>query len=226
MVAKKKTAKKKKAGKKGAPKKATKKKTAKKKTAKDKKDKSTDNAGNEDPGTSEASKREKTTIDALKSLTGEKAQPLEVTDTLKGHKKRVRGPDKQPRKPRSDRGEKRDPVLDEKQAAQVTGEPAAQVQPQVTPAAKAYLITKAFAVTADNTIFRLLPPKMTQMERQSMIDVWSPVVEIYADSLFASPWFPAALVSVGVMTPRIGAKWQARKQRKKSPSTPHKVDSA
>jgi len=122
--------------------------------------------------------------------------------------KRTRGPDKHPRKPRSDKGKKKtEPEsVEDNPDHGVMDENSAVVLPAGTLSkpsrAKAELTTKGFVLLADQ-ITRLTPPRLSTDEKDLLIETWVDIIELHQDDIFSSPYFAAGLTTASIFLPRI-----------------------
>jgi len=127
--------------------------------------------------------------------------------------KKTRGPDKKPRKPRADKGLKKDP----EQEPEPEADPhAALVQKVVPPDAmaeaarlsrlKASKTTAGLILTADYAVCRtLLPPRLKEDEKEYLIEMWVDIIEENHDVWFSDPKVLATIGTIGVFAPRVGA---------------------
>lgn len=148
-------------------------------------------------------------VKASTVVTAQSVQPLDPALAGTGvqqpgpAEKKTRGPDKQPRKKRSDAKPEPEPEkkLHEVAATDpIVGQP---VQVDVS-MVEAEMIARAFVVTFDMSFCKICPPALSKTEQKTLIDVWTPIVYLYQGQM--SPWVPAALLTLGIATPRLVAK--------------------
>ena len=120
-----------------------------------------------------------------------------------------RGPDRAPRKTRSDRGVKKTTPAEEAEAekAEIKSELQEQVEQDaeavvtLSPEVRAQLLTRALVTTIDVTICGLLKPHLTAAEKAVLVDAWHPVIFFHLDRL-GGVWGLALVTTVLVFTPR------------------------
>jgi hypothetical protein len=115
-------------------------------------------------------------------------------------------------RPRKQRSDKSGSTAD--QTAEMQPGISSDVPQQPTPPAEPSGPTKterarasATALIATGSVLcgYFLPPSFSQAEAETLIEVWSPVLEMY-ESEISDPRVVAAIVSAGIMIPRIAAK--------------------
>ena len=122
--------------------------------------------------------------------------------------KKMRGPDLQPRKKRSDA--KPDSDLE------VIAQPVPVIDPATGPEQVfdavmelARVNTTAFVVTFDVMFCGWAPPRLTEKDKKMLIEVWVPLV--YANDGKIPAWLPAGLVTLGIMAERLITKFSKKK---------------
>jgi len=161
-------------------------------------------------------KNKKKTVKASKDVAGVpfKGNADALKAMKKADKKKTgdRGPDKKPRKPRKDKGEKKITPADEHKAelknvekqVETEQKKVSETAPELAlaPNVRAQLLARAIVGTVDAVICRWLPPRMTAAEKAILVDVWAPVVELYQDDI-GYPWGPALIATGLVFLPRL-----------------------
>lgn len=119
----------------------------------------------------------------------------------KGSKDRVA------RKPKSGEGgvPSTDPLVDSP-AHDGSGNPPGGVNPQIRDEQKterAKTAATALVTSVGLVLCKIFPPKLDDEEKEELIEVWTPVMEMYDGDVFTNPWAVAGVTTLGMMAPRV-----------------------